>query len=327
VSRPWPDGSATGVGSLPGTDPLEGARWVLGELALPHIPELPGRGAHADLAGRGAALLTDLPVDLQPTGWRMVPRPSRDGQRAQDLLARDLDAFEQAAADSPPVLLKAQVTGPWTLAASIELNRGDRVLADYGAVADLAQSLANGIELHLADLQRRFPSTTLLLQVDEPGLTGVLAAQIPTASGFGRLRAPAPQLARERLATVLAGHERVAVHCCARRPPVRLLVEAGATALSLDAAMLDGRDDDDLGAALEQGVGLLLGVVPGSDAELPSVRDVVELLGRLRDRVGLDPSATVLTPSCGLAGAAPDYARAALARCVEAAGAAAAEEA
>ena len=102
MSRPWPDGSATGVGSLPGTDPLEAARWVVGELAFPHVPELPGRGAHADLTGRGAALLTDLPVDLQPTGWRMVPRPSRDGQRAKDLLARDLDALEQAAGDRHP---------------------------------------------------------------------------------------------------------------------------------------------------------------------------------------------------------------------------------
>lgn len=325
MSRPWPYGTATGVGSLPGTDPLEAARWVLGELPLPHVPELPGRGAHADLAGRGAALLTDLPVDLQPTGWRMVPRPSRDGQRAKDLLARDLDALEQAAADAHPALLKVQVTGPWTLAASIELHRGDRVLADHGAVLDLAQSLANGIALHLADLQRRFPDTTLLLQVDEPGLPGVLAAQIPTASGFGRLRAPQPQVARERLRTVLGDHEHVAVHCCAARPPVRLLVEAGATALSLDAAMLDARDDDDLGAALETGTGLLLGVVPGTDADLPSVRELVALLGRLRDRVGLDPAATVCTPSCGLAGASPDYARAALARCVEAAEAVAEE--
>lgn len=321
MSRPWPDGSATGVGSLPGTDPLEAARWVVGELAFPHVPELPGRGAHADLTGRGAAVLTDLPVDLQPTGWRMVPRPSRDGQRAKDLLARDLDALEQAAGDRHPPLLKVQVTGPWTLAAGIELHRGDRVLADHGAVADLAQSLANGIGLHLSDLRRRFPTTSLLLQVDEPGLPGVLAAQIPTASGFGRLRAPQPQVARDRLATVLAEHEHVVVHCCAPRPPVRLLVEAGATALSLDAAMLEGRDDDDLGAALEVGTGLLLGVVPALDADLPTVRDLVRLLDRLRDRVGLDPAGTVLTPSCGLAGSSPEHARAALARCVEAAGA------
>lgn len=326
MSVPWPAGTATGVGSLPGTDPLEAARWVVGELPLPHLPELPDRGAHADLAGRGAALLTDLPVDLQPTGWRMVPRPSRDGQRAKDLLSRDLDALEQAVGDEAPGLLKVQVTGPWTLAASVELHRGDRVLADHAAVADLAQSLADGVALHLADLRRRFPSTTLLLQVDEPSLPAVLAAQIPTASGFGRLRRPDPLVARDRLATVLAVNEHVAVHCCAPRPPVRLLVEAGATALSVDAAMLASRDDDDLGAALEAGVGLLLGCVPSTDADLPSVRDLLQLLGRLRDRVGLVPAATALTPGCGLAGASPGHARAALARCVEAAQAGAEEQ-
>ena len=37
---------ATGVGSLPGTDPDEAVRIVVGELPdLPHLPELPERGA------------------------------------------------------------------------------------------------------------------------------------------------------------------------------------------------------------------------------------------------------------------------------------------
>ena len=50
---PWAPGTATGIGSVPGTDPSEAVRVVLGELAaLPFLPELPGRGAVADLAGR-----------------------------------------------------------------------------------------------------------------------------------------------------------------------------------------------------------------------------------------------------------------------------------
>ncbi len=90
---------ATGLGSLPGTDPAEAARLVLGELPdLPFLPELPGRGAVADLTGRTCALLVDLPVDLQPGGWRLVERPGRDQRRAEDALARDLDALEEAAA-------------------------------------------------------------------------------------------------------------------------------------------------------------------------------------------------------------------------------------
>jgi methionine synthase II (cobalamin-independent) len=319
TSRPdiWRAGTATGVGSWPGEDPLEAARFVLGELPIPYLPELPGRGWNADLAGRSAALLADLYVDVQPSGWRITPRPSRDGQRAKDLLARDLDAFEQAALDSPPAVLKVQVAGPWTLAAVLELHRGAKLLSDHGAILDLAASLAEGLAAHLADVQRRLPGTTVVLQLDEPALPGVLAAHIPTASGFGTLRAPDPQIARERLRTVLKVAEHTVIHCCAPRPPIDLMAEAGA--ISVDVAMLDPRDDDALGVALERGKGLLLGVLPATDAALPSVGEVVNAVGRLRDRVGMTD--VTLTPACGLGGATEDYARAATERCVQAAAA------
>src|SRR3954447_3517315 len=80
-------GPASGVGSLPGSDPAEALRLVVGELPeVPHLPELPGRGPGADLIGRSAALLVDLAVDLTPAGWRLVPRPGLDLRRAKDLL-------------------------------------------------------------------------------------------------------------------------------------------------------------------------------------------------------------------------------------------------
>ena len=61
---PWPAGSATGVGSMPGTDRAEAIAMVLGELPdLPYLPELPGRGPGADLTGRTAALLVDMPAE------------------------------------------------------------------------------------------------------------------------------------------------------------------------------------------------------------------------------------------------------------------------
>lgn len=64
-SWPWGLGTATGIGSLPGTDIVEAVKYVFGELpALPHLPELPARGPGADMIGRSAAFLTDLPVEL-----------------------------------------------------------------------------------------------------------------------------------------------------------------------------------------------------------------------------------------------------------------------
>ena len=321
---PWPPGSATGVGSLPGTDPREAARFVLGELPdLPFLPELPVRGPAADLVGRSSALLTGLSVDLQPSGWRLVDRPSRDEHRAADALARDLDALQEAAErHGAPTLLKVQAAGPWTLAASLELTRGERALADPGAVRDLTASLAEGLAGHLAELRRRLPDTTPLLQLDEPSLPAVLAGRVPTSSGFGTLRAPETARVADGLRSVLAGSEHTVVHCCAAHPPVRLLQRAGARSVSLDAALLTEVDDDPIGEAVEQGLGLLLGCLPGTDTPLPAVDEVLRRVRRLWRRLGLPaedlPQTVVITPACGLAGASEAYARSALQQCVRA---------
>ncbi|MDP9433886.1 MAG: methionine synthase [Actinomycetota bacterium] len=307
-----PPGTVTGIGSLPGTAAGEWARRVL-DLPLPFLPELPARGPHADLTGRTAALLTDLPVDLQPSGWRLVERPSRDGVRARDLLARDLDALEDAVGGAPLSRLKVQAAGPWTLAATLELTRGERALADPGAVRDLRASLAEGLSLHLADLRRRFPDVELVLQLDEPALPAVLAGAVPTPSGFGAYRVPEPRLVQEHLADVLAVHDRTVVHICAARPPVRTLRAAGASALALD--LLLPQDEDALAEALEAGATLLAGVVAATGATPLSVDDVLRPLRELWRRLGLAAEmlpAVVLTPSCGLAGASEGYARAVL---------------
>jgi methionine synthase II (cobalamin-independent) len=323
---PWSRALATGIGSLPGTDPVEAVRFVLGELPeFAFLPELPGRGPHSDLAGRSTAVLADLWVDLQPSGWRLTPRSSRDGIRARDELTRDLDALEEAAVESPPVLLKVQAAGPWTLASLLELNRGERALADHGAVRDLADSLAEGLRLHLADVQRRVPTATLVLQLDEPALPAVLAARIRTSSGVATLRAPQPQRAREILTTVLAAAPHTIAHCCAASPPIDLLRESGASALALDATLLRESDDDAVGEAVEAGLGLLLGLVPSTDAPLPAVADTLAPVRRLWRRLGIDPArlpeVVVVTPTCGLAGSTPAFARQALRHCTQAAAA------
>jgi methionine synthase II (cobalamin-independent) len=310
---------STGVGSLPGTDPVEAARVVLGELPdLPHLPELPARGPHADLGGRGAALLVDLPVDLQPSGWRLVPRPSRDGRRARDLLRRDLDALEEVAADvGVPPAVKLQATGPWTLAALLELPRGERVLSDPAAVDDLSASLADGVREHLDEVGRRLPGAQVVLQLDEPSLPAVLAAQVPDASGAGRLRAPDAARASQVLERVLAAHPGTVVHCCAPHPPVPLLRRAGAAAVSLDALLVTPDDDEPLGEAVEAGTRLLLGVVPATGPPPGPEKELLAPVVALWRRLGLDlaavADAVTLTPSCGLAGASPDRARAVLA--------------
>ncbi|MEO5982658.1 MAG: methionine synthase [Pedococcus sp.] len=198
---------ATGIGSLPGTDIREALRGVREILAvddhLPYLPELPARGPGADLIGRAAGLLVDLHVDLQPAGWRLVERPGHDASRTGALWRQDLDELAEAF-DGWQGELKLACTGPWTLAANLELTRGEKVLVDPGAVRDLTGSLAEGIRLHLETVQRLVPGARLVLQVDEPSLPAVLAGHLPTASGYGYLRTVDPQRAMNGLSEVLA---------------------------------------------------------------------------------------------------------------------------
>ncbi|MER5621318.1 methionine synthase [Streptosporangium sp. NPDC002544] len=321
---PWGEATATGIGSHPGEDHAEAVRVVLGESpALPYLPELPARGVGADMIGRTASLLLEMPVEVQPSGWRFADRPGRDLKRARDHLIRDLDALEEAAQgyEGP---FKIQVCGPWTLAGAVELRHGDKTLADPGAVRDLVESLAEGLAAHVADVRRRVPGASqIVVQVDEPGLPGVLAGTVPTASGFGRLAAVDRQVAADRLGAVFPAGTFAVVHCCAPAVPFRVLRAAGAAGVSLDAHLLNRRDEDAIGETVEAGTALFLGVVPGTDARLPDVGVVagpaVELWRRLGFPAATLASQVVLTPACGLAGASPAYARAALATCRKAA--------
>ena len=73
---------------------------------------------------------------------------------------------------------------------------------------------------------------------------------------------------------------------------------------------------DELATALDEGAQVLLGVVPSTGSTPPVTKQVVERVLRLLDMLGFDPPEVadqlVLTPACGLAGAAPSYARDAL---------------
>ena len=55
----------------------------------------------ADLVGRSAALLADLSVDLQPSGWRFTDRPGRDLARTRSFLRRDLDELAEVVGQEP----------------------------------------------------------------------------------------------------------------------------------------------------------------------------------------------------------------------------------
>jgi methionine synthase II (cobalamin-independent) len=316
-------GAATGVGSLPGSDITEAVKLSFGELPdLPHLPELPGRGAGADLIGRGAALLAELPVELYAGRWRIAAHRGVDLRHTLDLWERDLDALtEIGSAFAGPV--KVQVAGPWTLAASIAMPLGGPVLHDHGATRDLADSLAEGLRLHVADLRARLPLAEIVLQLDEPSLPAVLAGQIPTESGLRTLRSVPEDVGRSSLRSIVETcGAPVVVHCCAGSVPVPLLRSAGVAAVGLDVSLLKTPDLDALGEFLDGGGVLFAGAVPSTGTRAPASADVAASVTSLWNQLGfpppLLPQRVVVTPACGLAGATPAYARAALRAGVEA---------
>ena len=146
------------------------------------------------MTGRAVALATDLAFDLQPAGWRLTDaRGRRPAPRPQPARARTSTQVEEQT-QGYAAAFKTQVAGPWTLAATVERPRGDRVLADHGARRELAQALAEGVRRHLADLRRRLPGVDRwVVQLDEPALPGVLAGgcrRPPASAGTGRCTRP-----------------------------------------------------------------------------------------------------------------------------------------
>ncbi|SDD77025.1 methionine synthase [Rhodococcus tukisamuensis] len=317
-----PVGIATGVGSWPGEDPREAAAVSVGELSgLPHLVELPARGLGADMIGRAAAVLVDLPLDTSTTGYRVAQRPGKVTRRARDLLSRDLDAMEEAwevaglrGTDQP---VKVQVVGPLTLASQLELFGGHRALTDSGAVRDLAESLSEGLVEHVAEVTRRLGSP-VVVQVDEPGLPAVLAGTLPGVSILQAPRAMPEPEALEVLHSLIARLDRpVLVHCCAAGAPLALLRRSGAAMIGLDLGELKTADLDGVGEILEAGLSLALGLVPTTQPDRPPTwRELAEPAVRLMDRLGFPRTVlatqVLVTPGCGLAGASEDWARAAL---------------
>jgi methionine synthase II (cobalamin-independent) len=263
------------------------------------------------MVGRAAGLLVDLHVDLQPSGWRFVERGGRDAERTASLWRQDLDELAEAF-DGYDGDLKLQCTGPWTLAANIELTRGEKAVADEGAIRDVVGSLAEGLREHLSRVQELVPGARLWLQLDEPSLPAVLEGRLSTASGYGHLRAVDPQVVADGLREVLTAAPRAeatVVHCCDRGIPLPLLRQSGAAAIALDTTGLSPQRWESVAATVEAGVAVWPGCLPtdGSGSVRAAVAEVVRGWADAgMPRAGL--GALVATPTCGLAGLGRDAA-------------------
>jgi hypothetical protein len=165
----------------------------------------------------------------------------------------------------------------------------------------------------------------LVVQLDEPALPAVLRGSVPTASGFGRLSAVEPVVARTAVQAVVdsLATDGVAtiVHCCAAGVPVELLHTAGVAGLAVDLSR--PVQEEAWGEFLEAGGVLLAGVVPSTDEpSLPTAAQSVEGVRALFGRLGLparELARVVPVPVCGLAGASMNQVRAVARVCADAA--------
>ena len=320
-------GIATGIGSWPGTNSREAAATVVGELGeLPHLVELPARGVGADMIARTGALLVDLPFDTTTRGYRLTARRGGVAKRSHDYLREDLDALEEAwetaGLRGTGKTVKLQACGPLTLAAEVELANGHRVLTDPGATRDFADSLAEGLARHVAEMRRRL-DCHIVLQIDEPLLPDVLEGRLRGVSRMDTVAAmPGPDALDNLNRVIDAVGAPVLVHNCSASPPLELLRRSNATYIGVDLTLVKPADLDGIGELLQAGKGVALGLVPTTapttplkwdDAAAPALKLVDRLgFGRaiLREQV-------IVTPTCGLAGASNAWARQALKLCSE----------
>lgn len=326
---------STGIGSMPGMSAREAMTTITGEFPdLVHLPELPARGPGADMVGRAAGMLArvseEFAVDTTPTGWRLADAPGIAVRRAQSYLGEDLDMLEEfchAATSS----VKVQVCGPTTLAASITLRRGERVLSDAGALRDLVGAHREAVALHLADVRRRLPQAQLIVQIDEPSMDAALRGALRTQSGYGRhMPLEEPQVRvwhTELAAAIVDGGAAPWMHSCAPTWPLDLARAAGYRGISGDFACVRDADDEALGTAVEAGLDIACGIIPTSDAalavavrnEAPTVQPIRGRFARLGFGDAVIARSVLITPTCGLGMCSWPSARIAMRRVREAA--------
>lgn len=316
--------TVTALGDWPGQDPVEALRVIRGELGspnLPFLPSLPERGAGSDEIGRTAALLAELPVDLQPHGWRLVDRPGKDLRRAVSALSTDVNVLADLVGEEerPADELKVHCRGPLSLAANLHLHNGERALIDYGARRDLRDALLDGVASLLHRASAASPGAKLTLQLDEPEIAGVLGGGIPTASGYRTLRAVPEQEAVEAWTLLAEGARSAgasAVVLSFRTPEQLALVQrVPGVGVAVPAGGVSTRQWETLAGLIEGGRTLWAGVrFAGGSA--PRVQETADVLLRPWRGIGLaldSLSAVRLVPADGLSEHGPDHARRVLA--------------
>lgn len=326
------------IGSLPMDDHAEAARAV--QQATPEIPawaQLP-RLAGEDMVSQFAAGLPGLDaagerpvIDRRAPGFEaellalyeefLEASEGRPGVvRGHEAPCPGIDALERelAARREPPLALKGQVTGPFTLGVAVRDESGRAVFYD--------PQLRDAVVKHLAGRARRQAGRLarwgrpVILFIDEPALSGF---------GSSEFLGVQPEEVRAALAEIVAavhaGRALAGVHVCGNTD-WELILESGADIVSFDAFAYFERFilyRPALERFLAAGKQIAWGIVPTLDAAELARATAPGLAARLAACIAAASSAalpparllsrSLVTPSCGMGTLPIELARKALA--------------
>jgi len=330
----FPPLAATGIGSVPFTDPEAAAALILKHLPeLPFWPQMVRRGYAEDMVPQGARGLPGLVADPDARQVRLDPGVSREIALAEFyemLWQNNLEHFalkeEEAAGffalcraaaglPSPPLGLKGQVVGPVTFAGMVKDDQEKPILYDR----EFTQAISLGLAKKAAWQAEQFRAlgAEAVIFFDEPILTGFGSAFFPVS------REEVAQLLRDALETTRqSGPVLLGVHCCGNTDWSLVL------SLPLDILSFDSYGyfdslalyEDPLRHFLDRGGWLAWGAVPtGEELARESAASLWERFTAQVERLaarGLGHrrvlSQALLTPSCGLGYLTPEAAVTAL---------------
>jgi hypothetical protein len=314
--------AATGIGSVPFTDPQEAVNLIVESLPeIPFWPQMVRLGYREEMVPQAVRGLPGLKIDEAARVVLVDPDVPRDEALAQfyeAIFAGEMEpfAFEPKEASGFFALcgavvsqgdrcqaLKGQLAGPVTFAGIVKDPDGKPILYDR----ELTQAASQGLAYKAAWQAEKFRELgkEAVIFFDEPYLTGFGSAYLPLS------RDEVTEIITDTLNTTRqAGAVSLGVHCCGNTD-WSLLLEAPIDILSFDSY---GYFDSLLlyGKALEKffarGGWLAWGLVPTGD----EFQDVTteDLWQRFQDQVGQLAaqvgglkevlSRALLTPACGM---------------------------
>ena len=252
------------------------------------------------MIGRATALLVDIAVEVWPSGYRVTARPGSHHRRGVDLLARDVDALDEALGENGARPAAGEDPGRGAVDAR---RRGRAAQREPGADRPgRGRGVRREPRRGRARPRRRArpPDRGRRRRADrraDAARRPRRHAVHPERLRHGARRCPAPE-ARAALATLVsaareAGAVDVVVHCCHPTPPLALLGATGADAVAVDLTALERSSAvlDALGELWDAGTELWLGIVPSTDpaGEPPSIEGLARPALDRRRPSGLRP--------------------------------------